>query len=65
MLHTNNGSLPRCPKCNEPMGLLKDSPQFAQFLPWRSFTCERCRNRLTYPPDEGDGHSYQRRRGRQ
>jgi hypothetical protein len=50
----------RCPKCNEPMRLIADPPHFAQFLPWRGFTCELCHIGLSYSRDEEDGHHYER-----
>jgi hypothetical protein len=55
MLGKSNNSRLRCPKCNKPMNLVADPPQFAQFLPWRSFICELCHIGLSYTPDEEDG----------
>jgi hypothetical protein len=54
MLRKNN-SRPRCPKCNEPMRADTDPPRFAQFLPWRSFKCDRCRTGLSYSHNEEEG----------
>jgi hypothetical protein len=48
-------SLPRCPKCDALMKPVECAPRFAQFLPWRSFNCDRCRIALGYPPDEDEG----------
>jgi hypothetical protein len=56
MLGKSNNAPLRCPKCNEPMSVVTDPPHFAQFLPWRSFTCELCHVGLSYPPEEEDGH---------
>jgi len=33
---------------------VEDAPRFAQFLPWRSFNCDRCQIALGYPPDEDE-----------
>jgi hypothetical protein len=55
MLERSNNSPLRCPKCNRPMRVVEDPPHFAQFLPWRSFTCELCHIGLSYPPDEENG----------
>jgi hypothetical protein len=54
MLYKNN-SLPRCPKCDERMRVDMDPPRFAQFLPWRSFKCDRCQTSLSYSHIEDEG----------
>jgi hypothetical protein len=58
MLGRINKSRLRCPKCDSPMTLVTEPPHFAQFLPWRSFTCELCRISLSYPSDDEEGGSY-------
>jgi hypothetical protein len=32
-----------------------DPPRFAQFLPWRSFKCDRCQTSLSYSHIEDEG----------
>ncbi len=45
-----NNNLPRCPKCNEPMRNVTVWPPQAQFVPWRTFTCDPCQVSVAYPP---------------
>ncbi len=55
MADNPNNSLPRCPKCNEPMRNFTVWPKQEQFVPWRSFTCDPCHVSVAYPPVENNG----------
>ena len=56
MLDKTINSLVRCPKCDERMRLVEDSPRFALFLlPWRNYRCDPCQIALSYLPDEDKG----------
>jgi hypothetical protein len=50
MAFKNDSPLPRCPKCNEPMAAVEDTP--AQFLPMDTFKCHRCQIALSHGDDD-------------